>query len=267
MHRFIVLISLFLLALSSPLTAGDVTNLNTDFSGSRLIIDYDLIDNPSGSTASIEVILKLNGKTYTPNMLSLSGDFGNSVMTGRGRRIVWNHPRDFPEGLESVFTCHVNVVPESRIINEAETPSEGFRNSSFAVNRQTVAENRTRLMWARNGNPFVRPMRYDAAHAEIERLNRERFAGYNDWRIPTRDDFEGLVFIGRKSGWGYAIGRFIADYLSSCGFIDVQPGNYWTSTTDPEEGQRRYVANTWNGILRPLPASNYYYLWPVRSIR
>ncbi len=267
MYRFIVLSTLFLLALHSSLIAGEVTNLKTDYSGSHLTIEYDITGNPPGTPHSIEVLLLLNGKTFTSNMLSLSGDFGNSVMTGQGRRIVWRHPRDFPEGVESVFTCRVNVVPESRVINEAETPSEGFRNSTYAVNRQTVAESRTRLMWARNGNMFARPMRYDDTRTEIERLNRERFAGYNDWRIPTREDFEGLVFIGRKNGWGYAIGRFIADYLSSCGFTDVQFGNYWTSTPVPEEGQSRYVANTWNGIQRPLPASNYYYLWPVRSIR
>ena len=228
---------------------------------------YDITGTLPGAAVGTEVIIELNGKTYTSNMLSLSGDFGAGVTAGPGKRIIWNHPRDFPEGIESVFICRVNEVPDRNLINEAATPSEGFRNAAYAVNRQTVTDSRTHLMWVRNGDLLPRPMRFADARIAIERLNRERFAGYTDWRIPSRDDFEGLVYWGRKNGWGYSIGRYISDYLTGSGFTGIQPGNYWSATADQEDSGRLFVANSWNGITRPLPAVNYYYLLPVRTAR
>jgi hypothetical protein len=83
--------------------------------------------------------------------------------------------------------------------------------------------------------------------------------------MPTSDDFEGLVFLGKKAGWGDRLAHFIADYLLTCGFTGVQAGNYWTSTPEDAKSGRIIVANTWNGNFRPLEISNYYYLWPVRD--
>jgi hypothetical protein len=267
MYRTLTLIALILLSVHTSLFAGDVANLKTDYSPSRLVIEYDIAGSVPGTPHSIEVLMELNGKSYRSNMLSMSGDFGNAVVAGRGKRIVWNHPLDFPEGLESVFICRVNSVPATRLINEAEAPAEGFRNATYAVNRQTVAESRTGLMWARSGNLFRRPMRFDDARREVEQLNRDRFAGYSDWRVPTRDDVEGLFFFGKKAGWGHTLGRFMGDYLHNSGFTDLQAGNYWTATPETGESPNVYVANTWNGVLRALPASNFYYLLPVRSYK
>ena len=50
-------------------------------------------------------------------------------------------------------------------------------------------------------------------------------------------------------------------------FEIVLPGNYWTSTPAGADRNRLFVANTWNGILRALEQSNYYYIWPVRTAR
>jgi hypothetical protein len=232
-----------------------------------LTIEYDLLVTGTEKESAVDVQLEIKGRKYSPNMLSMSGDFGSSVTPGPRRQIIWNHSRDFPEGLEAVFKCNVNAVPANKLIDEGLTPSEGFRAIYFALNRQTVVETRTQLMWTRNAGLPVKPMKYQDAQGFVDKLNRERYAGYNDWRIPTREDFEGLVYWGRKAGWGYELGHFIADYLSACGFDNVQPGNYWTSTPDETGTNRLLVANTWNGIFRPLEQTNYYHLWPVRTAR
>lgn len=157
--------------------------------------------------------------------------------------------------------------PDSKLINEAATPSEGFRASYYAVNKQTIIETRTKLMWTRNANIHIKPMTHSDAEKLIKDLNQNRYAGYHDWRMPTQEDFEGLVFFGRKAGWGTELAHFIADYLTTCGFTHVQPGNYWTSTPAAEGQNRFFAANTWNGNIQPFAGSNYYYLWPVRTAR
>lgn len=262
-----LLMIMSLLALPGLLSAAEVANLKTHFSGTRLTIEYDLLATGAEKESAVDVQIEIKGKKYASNMLSLSGDFGRSIALGAHRQIIWHHSLDFPEGLDTVFKCNINAIPDSRVINETITPAEGFRSSYFAVNRQTVVETRTQLMWARNADLREKPLKYPDAQRFVEKLNSERYAGYNDWRIPTREDFEGLVFFGRKAGWGYGLAHFIADYLSTCGFDRVQPGNYWTSTPDEAAATRLVVANTWNGIFRPLDQSNYYYVWPVRSVQ
>lgn len=267
MIRPALFVFMSLLFLPAPLRAAQVSNLKTRLSGARLTIEYDLHGTNTEKESAVDVQIEIKGRKYSSNMLSLSGDFGGSVALGSHRQITWNHPLDFPEGLDTVFKCSINAIPESKLINEVLTPAEGFRAAYFAVNRQTVVETRTQLMWARNANISVKPMRYPEALKFVEKLNHERYAGYNDWRIPTREDFEGLIFFGKKAGWGYGLAHFIADYLSTCGFDRVQSGNYWTSTPDEAAVMQLFVANTWNGIFRPLDQANYYHIWPVRTVQ
>jgi hypothetical protein len=241
--------------------------MSTHFSRNQLTIEYDLVGAKTEKESAVDIQVEVKNRKYSAHTLSMSGDFGSSIALGPHRRITWNHSLDFPEGLEDVFKCSVHAIPESKRIDEGQMPAEGFRAAYFAVNRQTVVETRTQLMWVRNANILVKPMRFQDAHKHIEKLNSERYAGYNDWRIPTREDFESLIFAGKKTGWGYEFEHFIADYLVTCGFDNVPPGNYWTSTQFEATEDQMFVINTWNGIVRPLEKSNYYHLWPVRTMR
>lgn len=267
MFRPAVILLMNILVLPGSLCAAEVSNLKTHFSSTRMTIEYDLTGTGTEKESTVDIQVEIKGRKYSPNMLSISGDFGRSIALGLHRQITWNHSQDFPEGLDTVFKCSVNAVSDHEVINEGMTPAEGIRATYFAVNRQTVVEMRARLMWARNANIPLKPMRFRDARKFVEKLNHERYAGYNDWRIPTREDFEQLVFLGKDAGWGNELAHFIADYLSTCGFGNVPQGNYWTSTPAEASEHRLFVANTWNGIIRPLEQSNYYYIWPVRTAR
>lgn len=56
---------------------------------------------------------------------------------------------------------------------------------------KVVLDKATGLMWQRSGSPDG--MTYDAAGKYIRDLNVQRFAGYNDWRLPTLEEAMSLI--------------------------------------------------------------------------
>ena len=263
---FMIILSVCL-SIAGQALAAEVINLKSMNVGGQLVFDYDLVGGLREKEACIEASMILNDKKYSSNEMSLSGDFGRSVKLGTARQIVWKSHDDFPQGLTSAFKVIVNVVPGCEMPNEGVPPSEGFAQSHLAINRQTVVDIRTNLMWTRNANTYENPVTYSNAKNLIEKINQERYAGYNDWRMPTREEFETLMMDGKEAGWGKQFTRYIADFLRTCGFKDVQLGYYWTSTTSRTTESQAFTANGWNGSIRPLEKTNYYFVWPVRSSR
>jgi len=87
----------------------------------------------------------------------------------------------------------------------------------------TVTDCRTGLMWQRGGQDI---MSFRSMSRELARVNREGFAGFNDWRLPSLAEAMSLMVREKTNG----------QYLHSCfstqqPFIFVngvrRPGGYW----------------------------------------
>lgn len=63
--------------------------------------------------------------------------------------------------------------------------------AQFAASGPIVVDVATRLMWARDAG--AGPMTTNAAAVFIAGLNTTNFAGYSDWRLPTREEVMALV--------------------------------------------------------------------------
>lgn len=61
----------------------------------------------------------------------------------------------------------------------------------FAPEMDTVWDEATALLWERSGSPY--PSSWQEARRRIEVLNRGRFAGRKDWRLPTVDELTTLL--------------------------------------------------------------------------
>jgi len=64
--------------------------------------------------------------------------------------------------------------------------------------KKVVIDHTTKLMWQRAGCEY--PLLFNEARAYIARLNREQFAGYSDWRLPTLEDAMSLMGPAKKNG-------------------------------------------------------------------
>ena len=70
-------------------------------------------------------------------------------------------------------------------------PDGEFRNSFVDNKDGTITDEVTGLMWQKGGSPS--PMTWMEAKTYVKELNTRKFAGYNDWRLPTVEELASLM--------------------------------------------------------------------------
>ncbi len=88
---------------------------------------------------------------------------------------------------KEVFRLDEDQRPRKYIENDFEVQGDG----------DVVIDHATGLMWQKSGSGEY--MTYQAAQAYIDKLNRERFSGYSDWRLPTIPELMSLLKPERQS--------------------------------------------------------------------
>lgn len=151
----------------------------------------------------------------------------------------------------------------------------------FIFSDQTVEDKETGLVWMRDANISGTVCWYDAIDF-INQLNRHRYAGYNDWRLPTKEELQTLVdyanhhaSIDLIHGWrGLGLDWIeLNELLNKIGFKNVQSEFYWSFTST----DYAIIPNkVWMVLMREgvwLAAHNKHdgpsypgvCVWPVRS--
>ena len=83
-------------------------------------------------------------------------------------------------------------------LNDKWRPLEYVQNDYLDNGDGTVTDRATGLTWEKSGSPDT--LKYEGAKAYIEKLNRDRFAGHADWRLPTVDELASLLEPEEKNG-------------------------------------------------------------------
>jgi hypothetical protein len=112
--------------------------------------------------------------------------------------------------------------------------------SKLTVNDETLTDNRTRLMWFR----FLAPeSEWKSAASSLQKLkaNRLTIAGYDDWRLPSKDEIEVLVtYLAQDNVQSRASSKDpnptwlnVKEGLLKLGFIDQTKGegSFWTGSS------------------------------------
>lgn len=138
---------------------------------------------------------------------------------------------------------------------------------SFVFLDQTALDQETGLVWAKHANLAGKPLYWkgdDNVYAFIQKLNKENYAGYADWRVPTREEMIGLIDYAKSLGYEPAkFETWPYRKLGQLGFLDVRDYDYWTATR--MSADELWTADLAAGRVVPKPDSRPYYLWPVRG--
>jgi uncharacterized protein DUF1566 len=138
---------------------------------------------------------------------------------------------------------------------------------SFVMLEQTAVDQGSGLVWARNANLPGRPLLWkaeDNVYSFIQKLNSDLYAGYADWRVPTREEMAELVAYAKSLGyqedrmesWPYR-------RLTELGFVNVRDYDYWTSSRPAPD--QMWIADLASGRISAQPDNKPFCLWPVRG--
>ncbi|MBW2303852.1 MAG: DUF1566 domain-containing protein [Deltaproteobacteria bacterium] len=130
---------------------------------------------------------------------------------------------------------------------------EGDFDNAFVDNGDgTVTDKATGLMWQKSGSPD--PMTWEEARAYAEAANREAFAGYTDWRLPTLEELLSLM----ERSW-----------RNSDLFIDpiFDKAQRYIWSADTRDLNTAWKANYHMGFVIFFPKSSMNSVRLVRSLR
>jgi hypothetical protein len=133
-------------------------------------------------------------------------------------------------------------------------PDGSFNNDFIDHNNGTITDKSTGLMWQKAGSSRMLPN--PAAKSYIRRLNKDKFAGYFDWRLPTIEELASLL--RKKNSGQLNIDPVFDKKHSRCWSVDdYSAEGYFTDTWVADFGFGKIKKATW--ASRPGPA------WPYQS--
>jgi len=151
---------------------------------------------------------------------------------------------------------HGIAWPSPRFINADGTP----------ISSGPVIDKLTGLMWTQDGNapgpPACSPASqktWQQALDYVACLNVNNYLGYSDWRLPNINELDSIFNNASWADPGYN------PWPNAQGFVNVQFGYYWTSTTYAVNTSNAWYMIGASGVSYKCLKTDTMYVWPVRG--
>ena len=137
-------------------------------------------------------------------------------------------------------------------------------DNRFVFSQKTVKDQRTGLTWTRDANIGMRD--WNGAFELVKTLNKKNYAGFHDWRLPSKEEVETLAAYARGAGYNSASdARRPYRLFNKMGFHNVKNDHYWSSSTVITDTDYAWLLGMNNGYVENLSKQFPSYVWPVRG--
>jgi hypothetical protein len=137
----------------------------------------------------------------------------------------------------------------------------GPRDERFVVHEGAVFDSETKLTWMRIPDPEGKAMTWDEAFAVVQRLNRVRSAGYDNWRLPDKEELSTLQAYAKGQG----VKMNLHELFTRIGFRNIKADYYWSATSSDDLTGLAWVIDLYGGGMSPADKNGKGYVWPVRT--
>ncbi len=160
--------------------------------------------------------------------------------------------------MKKLFVLVLVFITASVLLSCTSNKADGKR---FRFTDMTALDKKTGLMWTKDANMADKDMEWDDAVKFIEELNRGKYAGYSDWRLPAKDELVSfLSYPEYKSGGAYYLILY-----KNFGFKNVQAYGYWSSTTAAGDTAFAHDVFMCGGGMNAFSKTFKFHVWPVRA--
>jgi len=83
------------------------------------------------------------------------------------------------------------IVTTYGFYDTGRNPRGSFLNQFSIQSEDVILDAKTGLMWQRSGSPNEKS--FIGAKSYIEQLNKDKFAGFSDWRLPTIEELASII--------------------------------------------------------------------------
>ena len=98
-----------------------------------------------------------------------------------------------------------------------------FMKNDYEDKGNTVVDHATGLQWQKSGSSLLP---YDGVQAYIDDLNKNQFAGYDNWRLPTTEELVSLIEPEKQSN-GLYLSTLFDQKQHMCWGADHHKGYLW----------------------------------------
>jgi len=125
----------------------------------------------------------------------------------------------------------------------------------FEVHGELVHDRLTHLVWPRRVNFAGFPLTWDEALAFVRDMNRERWLGYGDWRLPNRRELRSVLSMQAAR----------PALPEGHPFTEIFFGWYWTSTTAAINPAHAWYVQIEGARMFYGGKDQSFLVWPVRG--
>ena len=134
-------------------------------------------------------------------------------------------------------------------------------NKRFTVSALSIFDTSAKLEWMRDANTAAKTMTWSEANKYIEQLNKNKYAGSGDWRLPEKGEFAAIIEYATHED----VQKNINELYTKIGFKNLMAEYYWSASSSDEMTGLAWVIDLYAGELSTAGKGNSFYVWPVRT--
>jgi formylglycine-generating enzyme required for sulfatase activity len=225
--KFLLPFSFLILTFGTRAYTQTIENVRAEQQAKTVVITYDIAGADAKDKFTVKILFSSNGgSTFSSPLRSVTGDAGENIFGGRGKKITWNALNDVDELLGENFVFKIIAEGENKIIegmvfvqggtfemgsNEGESdekPIHSVTVSDFYIGKYEVTQKEWKAIMGNNPSQFkgddlpVETVSWNDVQEYLQKLNAKTNSNY---RLPTEAEWEYAARGGNKSnGYKYS---------------------------------------------------------------